>query len=416
MRNITKMNKYHLEKIIIFFIVFSPGFIIGQNEWNTTNNSTSNMYRNGFVGIGTGVAPTIPFAVKNPTVSTGTKVVFGNNVLSGGYGVGDGAVEIFSPANTTSTTSYLNFLAGASTNRGKFSIGLTSTSVEFASGKNSPGIARPFVFTTAPINAPIERLRINASDGYVGIATSTPIQLLDVNGRVNVQNGVIQKGGGAITTTGDLGLYSRDPGTWMRLVTTGQPINFYTDGGTNPIGVNTVMSLLPSKNVVIGFNGNSLDDTKLFVETVSNTNGKVGVVSKSTFATPYGYGFISAFPTNQFKAFAAINYNTSEEVFLVMGDGLVYAKEIRVRLTPFPDYVFFKDYHLMPLKELEAFITKYNHLPNIPAAKDVEKEGIGIGELQVKQLEKIEELTLYIIQLKNEMDNLKSQMNDIRNK
>ena len=70
----------------------------------------------------------------------------------------------------------------------------------------------------------------------------------------------------------------------------------------------------------------------------------------------------------------------------------------------------------MPLKELEAFITKYNHLPNIPAAKDVEKEGIGIGELQVKQLEKIEELTLYIIQLKNEMDNLKSQMNDIRNK
>lgn len=81
-------------------------------------------------------------------------------------------------------------------------------------------------------------------------------------------------------------------------------------------------------------------------------------------------------------------------------DGKIVAEEILVQLsTSWPDYVFNKDYKLMPLKELEKSIRKNKHLPNIPTAKEVEKEGITLGEMNKKLMEKVEELTLYIIEL-----------------
>jgi hypothetical protein len=66
----------------------------------------------------------------------------------------------------------------------------------------------------------------------VGVGTTGPIQQLDVNGRVHVNNGVIQRGGAAITGTSDLGLYSRVSGNWMRIVTNNAPIRFFSDDNT----------------------------------------------------------------------------------------------------------------------------------------------------------------------------------------
>ncbi len=69
----------------------------------------------------------------------------------------------------------------------------------------------------------------DGSADFVGIGTSGPIQKLDVNGRMHINNGVIQRGGAAITNTSDLGLYSRVAGNWMRFVTNNAPIRFYSD-------------------------------------------------------------------------------------------------------------------------------------------------------------------------------------------
>jgi hypothetical protein len=73
------------------------------------------------------------------------------------------------------------------------------------------------------------------------------------------------------------------------------------------------------------------------------------------------------------------------------------------------DYVFAKDYKLKSLSEVEAFIKVNKHLPNIPSGDQIEKEGLDLAEMQAKQMEKIEELTLYMIEMKKEIDSLKKQ-------
>ena len=81
---------------------------------------------------------------------------------------------------------------------------------------------------------------VTSSGGKIGIGTSGPIQTLDVNGRINVVSGVIQRGGTAITATSDLGLYSQVAGNFIRFVTNGGLFNWYADSGS---GTNSIMSL-----------------------------------------------------------------------------------------------------------------------------------------------------------------------------
>ena len=89
--------------------------------------------------------------------------------------------------------------------------------------------------------------------------------------------------------------------------------------------------------------------------------------------------------------------------------GKVICEELKVKLqsSGWPDYVFDKTYRLKPLSEVEQFITVNKHLPNIPSAKEIEANGIEVGEMQRKMIEKIEELTLYVIELRKELDVLK---------
>lgn len=92
--------------------------------------------------------------------------------------------------------------------------------------------------------------------------------------------------------------------------------------------------------------------------------------------------------------------NTNEIV--LKSNGYIRAREIQVDLNyiPHPDYVFKKDYNLMPLKELKEFVEANKHLPNIKSEKEVKEEGsYALGEMNLKLLEKVEELTLYIIDL-----------------
>lgn len=79
-----------------------------------------------------------------------------------------------------------------------------------------------------------------------------------------------------------------------------------------------------------------------------------------------------------------------------------------------PDYVFENEYYLMPLNELEKSIIQYKHLPNIPSAKEIETNGINLGQMTTKLLEKVEELTLYIIELNKNNQLLQQELNMIK--
>lgn len=87
--------------------------------------------------------------------------------------------------------------------------------------------------------------------------------------------------------------------------------------------------------------------------------------------------------------------NTGAEKLSV--NGKIRAKEIKVETANWPDYVFEPDYKSPSLKELEQFINANKHLPEIPSAKEVEENGVNLGEMNAKLLKKIEELTLYMI-------------------
>jgi hypothetical protein len=97
-------------------------------------------------------------------------------------------------------------------------------------------------------------------------------------------------------------------------------------------------------------------------------------------------------------------------------NGNIRAKEIKVE-TGWADFVFAKDYPLPTLSETEKHIKEKGHLPGIPSAAEVEKNGVELGDMNKRLLQKIEELTLYLIEMKKESESqqhqIEKQQNDI---
>ena len=85
-------------------------------------------------------------------------------------------------------------------------------------------------------------------------------------------------------------------------------------------------------------------------------------------------------------------------------NGSIYAKRLKVTASGWADYVFKPGYPLRPLNEVADYIRKYQHLPGVASAEEVNKNGVDLGDNQVVLLKKVEELTLYIIQLKKAQD------------
>ena len=94
-------------------------------------------------------------------------------------------------------------------------------------------------------------------------------------------------------------------------------------------------------------------------------------------------------------------------------NGTIRAKEIIVD-TGWSDFVFENDYRLPSLSEVESFIAENKHLPGIPTEAEVKEKGVSVGNISSKLLQKIEELTLYVIDLKKENGFLKAQLTSIQ--
>ncbi len=96
-------------------------------------------------------------------------------------------------------------------------------------------------------------------------------------------------------------------------------------------------------------------------------------------------------------------------------DGALKAKEIEVKPNVWADFVFNEDYKLPTLEEVENHIQEKGHLANIPSEKEVIQNGINLGTMDAKLLQKIEELTLYIIKINKRVVELEKENSQLKN-
>lgn len=108
-----------------------------------------------------------------------------------------------------------------------------------------------------------------------------------------------------------------------------------------------------------------------------------------------------------------LDVNGSFRSKTVVVDSLLRAEEIIVE-TLGADFVFAEDYQLRPLSEVKAFITENKHLPEIQSAKEMQENGVSVSELQTKLLQKIEELTLYVIQQEQTIQELRQEVEQLK--
>ena len=180
----------------------------------------------------------------------------------------------------------------------------------------------------------------------------------------------------------------------------GLPAECYTCDESNASwGKNSLKKLMGERNTAIG------------VGAGENAMGSGGVY--------LGYG-AGQQDTSSNKLYIGNGLSTLVKGDFAVGEfkvnGEIKAKEVTIDVTTWPDYVFAADYQLLPLKDLEKYIKTNGHLPNLKPAGQMVEEGASLGEVNAKLLEKIEELTLYMIDLKKENDDLRIQYQEIEDR
>lgn len=161
-------------------------------------------------------------------------------------------------------------------------------------------------------------------------------------------------------------------------------------------------------------------NTKLIIGTsyeslTSDENVKYKLIVKSgkcggTFIDGSGSAFIEGNTVVMGNiGIGTSNFTDGATTYRISVKGKIRAEEVKVYNT-WADYVFAPTYILPSLKEVENYIAKNGHLPNVPSAKEIKEKGLELGEMSKIQQEKIEELTLYMIQQNKEIEELKSQV------
>jgi hypothetical protein len=204
------------------------------------------------------------------------------------------------------------------------------------------------------------------SNGNMGIGTTSPQALFSL-------------GGG----TGGKKLLVYDGGT-----TAGVQAGFGVDMSTSARELSIFHSTSDGANGDISF-GKRLENSGAYTEAMRITGtGKVGIGTVNTNDAGY-------------------------KLFVETG---IRTRKVKVDQSTWADYVFQTNYRLRPLSEVEQYIKQYHHLPEVPSADEVAKEGLNLGDNQAMLLKKIEELTLYVIEQNKKMQALEAEVKSMKGK
>jgi hypothetical protein len=291
-------------------------------------------------------------------------------------------------------------------------------------------------------------------NGNVGIGTANPLFKLNVEGNHGDSRILLHSiGGGTDDRQADLMLWASEPEVTYTGVGIGNNVTVSTNKGVhllNPVRGGSYIRLLDNSmsfgvvsstgakkqslnldsegNVGIGLGSN----TPIFKLDILGPNGNgvkykgesgvENVLGVSAFA-----GQIGTISNNRLDFLVAgtekVSISTGGNVGIgttnpnnkLDVNGTIHSKEIKVDMNGWSDFVFKKEYNLPTLEEVEKHINEKGHLENIPSEKEVLKNGINLGEMNAKLLQKIEELMLYMIEMKKETVLVKNENQKIKN-
>ncbi len=425
-------------RLTILLLVFLVPCFHVHAQWSA-GSTTDPTYRDGNVGIG------VPIPAFKLDIMSSDSVAYEqllrlrtNDAPSGDY---------FSVINTTGTGGrFIPALVGShvsSNSQALLFIGNISSSQDTG---NSPVFTFDARANSSPVSVrPLFEWRsytsqkmVLSADGNLGIGTTAlPASKLVVNGAIWIPHAgtTDNESPGLIAVKGDdfpyYGEYLNHYGFGFHKFNDGNGLdgtNAYMSGyygidlfsggqsrlrvnlngnvriGTGPANVNAALTVVNEDNSEVAIwsnqsssvaqltfrnNANSLDggiiyrsDGRMSFNLDGNNAAGMGANEYLTILPNGNIGIGSTSPTSRLSV-----------------NGTVHAEEVKVDLSvPGPDYVFEKGYPLPALEEVKAYIDEHKHLPEVPSAKEMEEEGVNVGEMEMVLLKKVEELTLYAIE------------------
>lgn len=289
-----------------------------------------------------------------------------------------------------------------------------------------PALQKAFyVLTTVIFFANLSYSQSNAlpSSGNVGIGTTSPQARLQVNGSARIDSTLTVRDSmivdrdahirsnlqvdGNTTLGGDLNLNSFRDSTLID----DEVILIDSTGKVKRGGDLKSLVYSESQSALLPCKDDNGGNTTPAAPTWLNGLGKIYTSSHCVPDVKVGIGQNN--PNAKLHITTSLNRNThpiivdkriqgSTQAYKLMeldNNGLLYAREIKVNLDNWSDYVFDEKYPLMPLNELQQFIKENKHLPNVPSAGEMTENGLNVAQSSILFMEKIEELTLYMIQI-----------------
>jgi hypothetical protein len=348
-------------------VTWKTGASGGGSQWTTSGANI--FYNTGNVGIGTS-SPLVPMHINSASASE--------------------LLRLQSPSPYISfydnSANYQGFLWKDATNN----IVLGTTSTNNAEVKLQIEAADAFVLSPggiANITGSSAQLELTQSgifsgaisgigqDFYVNASTTSTLGGQSTPGNVLIQS---ISGGIFRRNSGDVGIGTTTPTTKLEVLTPDANWGMLHTNGTVRVGTYVGSSggwVATQTNNPLYF-ATGLGTTNDFAQITLLTNGNVGI-------------------------------GTLNPTYPLSVNGTIQAKEVRVE-TGWSDFVFAKNYKLPSLNDVEKYIDKNKHLEGIPSADDIQKNGLAVADVQTKMMQKIEELTLYVIELQKEVDQLKA--------
>jgi hypothetical protein len=456
-----------MKKRILTGLLLSTGIMFSQTTWNSVSSTMSLNPITASVGIGT-VTPVQQLHVAG-TIQSNSLVIWGNNQtrtetrndagLQGNAGARSGCFEAQLPSPTSnwpnanlinnwwhlldvrhsnSANNYAMQFAGSFFDQDLYfrktngspttawSKVLTSNSGWSTSGNTGTFDFNNYIGTndnqglTIKTNG-IERMKI-AANGNIGMAQSNPqanlhlvSPVIDLTTNMIIEN-LATANGAVAQVTKVKNINTKGLQIINNSSTSTEVFKVYGDGRTMIGSTNNtpaaLLHVFTPNSSTSGFflehNAATYGPATAALIRVNSTDASIStfrIERNDGSATYHGFS-IKANGQTRIGLTAPTNYpNAALSV-----DGTIVAKEVIVTDQNWADFVFSSDYKLAELKDVEAYYKLNKHLPEIPNAKDVEENGFSVGEINKFLLQKIEELTIYVVEQQKQIDALKEKI------